>query len=78
MSIISNITDIVLPSTSTLIGSISRLAYYVSKGPTITYAYYFFLYRIRSWLTSYSEIRLILDPLSANTNIRNSFYRAIT
>jgi len=39
-SIILNITNIVLPSTSMSIGSISCLTYYVSKGPLTINIYY--------------------------------------
>jgi hypothetical protein len=74
----SNTTDVVLPSTSTLIGSVSRLTYCMSNGPLIINDRYLSLYGILSWLTSRSEMRSTCDPLSTKANVWSPFHRAVT
>jgi len=68
-SIMSNTTVVVLPSTSTSIGSVSRLTYYMSKGLLTMNARSLSLYGISSWLTSYSEMRSTCDPPSTKANV---------
>jgi len=65
----SNTTDVVLPLTSTSIGSVSRLTYYMSKGPLTINARSLSLYGISSWLTSCSKMRSTCDLLSTKANV---------